>query len=193
MLNTFIKNQGMTKTIIHNNNQNHVNQTNWDADYDGEMANISINTNTNGRREHFDIQLNNEDLANMLNVETVNIPIDKRLKTDFQESYYLPENYYIELPSPKLEPIETPQSPFIKDIRKLPISTPLTGEELIIPLTIDRKTSRNYTPTSRGRHKRLKTHITHKVYRKPKSKSKSKSSSRHRRKKTRSSSRKYTI
>jgi hypothetical protein len=175
MLNTFIKNQGMTKTIIHNNNGNHINQTNWDADYDGKIANLSINTNTDGQHEHFDIKLNNRDLANLLNVQTVDIPIDKRLKMDFQhqESYYLPENYYIELPTPRLESIQKPEVPFIKEINKPYISTPVTGEELIIPLTIDRKTSKKYTPTTRGRHKRLKTHITYKVYKKPKSRTKS--------------------
>ena len=42
MLNTFIKNRGTTKTIIHNNNDNNVNEINWDADYDGDVANISM-------------------------------------------------------------------------------------------------------------------------------------------------------
>ena len=57
MLNTYIKNRGTTKTIVHNNNSNHINQMNWDADYDGDVANISVNTNTDGIREHFDIML----------------------------------------------------------------------------------------------------------------------------------------
>ena len=34
MLNTFIKNKGYTKTIIHDNNNNRVNELDWDADYD---------------------------------------------------------------------------------------------------------------------------------------------------------------
>ena len=46
----------------------------------------------------------------------------------------------------------------------------------IIPLTIDPKTSDLYTFTPKRRHKHRKSHITHKVYKKPKSSS-SKSSS----------------
>ena len=30
MLDTYIKNRGMTKTIIHSNNHNTINETNWD-------------------------------------------------------------------------------------------------------------------------------------------------------------------
>ena len=42
MLNTYIKNRGMTKTISHNDNKNSVNEATWDADYDGSTANISL-------------------------------------------------------------------------------------------------------------------------------------------------------
>ena len=49
------------------------------------------------------------------------------------------------------------------------VSSPLSNEELIIPLTIDKKTADNYTLTPKKKHRRFKTHITHKVYKKPKS------------------------
>ena len=184
MLNNYIKNQGMTQTILHTKNHNHINQTNWDAKYDGEIANISIDTNTDGHRKHYNINLDNEDLADILNIQSVNLPIDKRLKMDFQENYSRPPDFYIELPAIKLEPIK----PEIRSIKKPRISSPSTGEELIIPLTIDRKTSKKYTSTSKGRHKRLRTHITHKVYRKPKTHTKIISSSS--RKKSRRNSKK---
>ena len=138
MLNTYIKNQGITKTIIHDNNRNHVNQINWDADYDGNIANISVNTNTNGKRNHFDVSLDNQDLANILNIQSVDMPIDKRLKMDFQEpyyraeSYYKPEPYFIEIPKSK-------KNKYLEEFIDRRISSPLNGEELIIPLTIDRK------------------------------------------------------
>ena len=35
MLNTYIKNRGITQTLINNNNQKQFNQINWDADYAG--------------------------------------------------------------------------------------------------------------------------------------------------------------
>ena len=170
MLNTYIKNQGITQTIIHDNNRNHFNQVNWDADYDGNIANISVNSNTDGKHDHFNISLDNEDLANILTIPSVNTPIDKRLKIDFQDPYYhTDEPFLIELPS---KPTTIP------NLIKQGITSPLPDEELIIPLTIDRKTIDKYTLTPRRKHRRHKTHITHKVYKKPKTKSKTKSSRR---------------
>ena len=159
MLNTFIKNRGTTKTIIHNNNHNHISSLDWDADYDGDVAHIALEANNNGKREHLDISLDNDDLANLLNMQTVNIPIDKRLKMDFQESY-MDEPLILELPK--------------KQFKRTHISSPSPNEELIIPLKID-KTTGKYTFTPRKKHRRRKTHITHKVYKKPKSTRKSKS------------------
>ena len=188
MLNTYIKNRGITKTIIHDNNHNHVNMINWDADYDGDVANISLNTNTDGKRKHFDVTLDNEDLANILNIQSVDIPIDKRLQMDFREPSYRPEPYLIELPTPEVLPRQ-PKS--VEELLERRISSPVSGEELIIPLTIDRKTKDLYTLTPHKRHKRAKSHITHKVYKKPKSSSKSKSKTKSRTK-SRSSRRKTT-
>jgi len=173
MLNNYIKNRGITKTIIHNNNRNLVNQIDWDADYDGEIANISINTNDNGNRKEFNFTLDNDDLANILNIQSVDIPIDKRLKIDFEDSYYKPEKSLIEIPAPAIEY----NIPIIYDKKSSHhISSPASSEELIIPVTIDRKTIDNLTFTPKRRHKRAKTHITHKVYKKPKTTTKSKSS-----------------
>lgn len=176
MLNTFIKNRGTTKTIVYNNNRNLVNQVDWDADYDGNQANISFDTNNNGNYNHYDFTLDNQDLADILNVQSVNMPIDKRLKMDFKEPSYIPEPYYIELPTPKFEPrepkIELPETSIDELISK-GISSPKSGEELIVPLTIDRKTIDKYTLTPKKKHKRVKTHVTHRVYKKPKSSSKS--------------------
>lgn len=174
MLNTYIKNRGIIKTIIHdNNNDNHVNLINWDADYDGDIAKISVNSNTDGKRKHFNVYLDNQDLANLLTMPSVGIPIDKRLKMDFQDNYYKPEEpYFIELPT-----IEIQKNPKSKEIIDRRISSPSTGEELLIPLTIDRDSKDLFTLTPHKRHRRSKTHITHKVYKKPKTTFKSKSKS----------------
>lgn len=187
MLNTYIKNRGITKTIIHDNNHNHVNLINWDADYDGDVANLSINTNTDGKRNHFDLSLDNEDLANMLNIQSVNMPIDKRLKMDFQEPYYKPEPLYIELPTPEFQP-RKPK--YLEEIIDRRISSPLSGEELVIPLTIDEKNNKPFTLTPHKKHRRPKTHITHRVYKKPKSISRTKSTPKLKRSKSRTSKRK---
>lgn len=173
MLNTYIKNRGTTKTIVHNNNNNHINQINWDADYDGDVANISINTNSDGIRDHFDITLDNQDLANILNVQSVNMPIHQRLKNDFKDSSYIREPYFIELPTTEIQP-RTPKT--VEELLSRHISSPLQNEELIVPLTIDQKTMDRYTLTPKRRHRKLKTHISHKAYKKLKSNSQSKKS-----------------
>jgi hypothetical protein len=162
MLDTFIKNRGETTTLIHNNKHNDISRINWDAEYDGDIANVSLDLNTNGRNEHFDIQLNNDDLADILNIQTVNSPIDKRLKYDFRPKRtrhnrmkQLP--YMVEIddikrfPSPEL--IEN-NEPFHTHI-----SSPVQNEELLIPLTIQK--------SSHGtkRHKKRRHHNTYKVYR----------------------------
>jgi hypothetical protein len=180
MLDTFIKNRGETTTLIHNNNHNDISKINWDAEYDGDIANVSLNLNTNGRNEHFDIKLNNEDLADILNIQTVNTPIDKRLKYDFKHKR-MRHNHMKQLPYmveiddinrfPRPELIEN-NEPFHTHI-----SSPVQNEELLIPLTIQK--------SSRGtkRHKKRRHHNTYKVYRhikssKPKSYRRSKRYSR---------------
>lgn len=158
MLDTFIKNRGETTTLIHNNNNhNDISKINWDAEYDGDIANVSLDLNTNGRNEHFDIQLDNDDLADILNIPTVNTPIDRRLKSDFKQKRMTKQiPYMIEMDDinrfPRPELIEN-NAPFYTHV-----SSPVRNEELLVPLTIKK--------SSRGtkRHKRRR-HNTYKVYR----------------------------
>ena len=48
MLNNYITNQGISKTIIHDRNNDTVNLIKWDANYDGNTANLHVNNNTDG-------------------------------------------------------------------------------------------------------------------------------------------------
>jgi hypothetical protein len=194
MLNTYIKNRGITQTLVNNNNQKQFNQINWDADYDGQNANISVTSDTDGNKNHFDIKLDNEDLANMLNIPSVSTPIDKRLQMDFDDSFRRePRVLQIEMPhlkTPHVSPrkpsylVEEPETQEDSHYDEQTIdellqsitpnsylSSPLPDEELIAPISIDDKTSNRYTLTHHKRHKRPKTHKTYKVYKKPKSSS----------------------
>ena len=167
MLNTYVKNRGTTQMLVRNNNTNKFNEINWDADYDGETANISLDSISNGHKNHYDIQLDNEDLANLLNIPSISTPIDKRLKMDLERPNH--KVYRIELPS-------SSSSSSIEDLFTSAghLSSPMSNEELIVPITIDSKT------TPRRHYKKRKTHKTYKVYKKRKSSaSKTKSSSRH--------------
>jgi hypothetical protein len=188
MLNTYIKNRGITQTLVNNNNQKQFNQINWDADYDGQNANISVTSDTDGNKNHFDIRLDNEDLANMLNIPSVSTPIDKRLQMDFGNSFRRePQILQIEIPdlkTPHISPrkpsylVEEPETEeqtideILQSIKPNSyLSSPLPDEELIAPISIDDKTLNNFTLTPHKRHKRSKTHKTYKVYKKPKSSS----------------------
>jgi hypothetical protein len=197
MLNTYIKNRGLTQTILHDNNGNQFNETNWDADYDGNIANLSFTSNTDGNKQHFDVKLNNDDLASILNVPSVGMPIDKRLQMDFKNPTFRhdPDILKIELPefqTPELspikpsyvvdEPLTIPSKMSIEDLIQPPnaksyLSSPLPNEELIVPITIDENTLHNYTLTPRRQHRHKKTHKTYRAYKKPKSSSKSKTKS----------------
>ena len=148
MLNTFIKNRGITKTIIHNNNTNNINEIAWDADYDGEEANISLNFINNGKRDNYHLSLDNNDLANLLNVHTVDLPLEQRLKRDFKRGA-----------EPKILQIELEG-----ELEKPHISSPVANEEFIVPVSID-ESSDKYTLTPRRRHRKPRTHKTYKVYR----------------------------
>jgi hypothetical protein len=220
MLNTYIKNRGVMKTIVHDHNKNRVNELNWDADYDGDNANLILTSNTDGKKKQIGIQLDNNDLANLLNIPSVNMPLHRRLKDDFIKEpspkllqIQLPEEDIdltdIESPEtiefPEMEIPETmsiqPSSTSIEDLLspKNYLSSPLPDDKLIIPITINDRLSHDYTLTSRRRHRRPKTHKTYRVYkvhknpqRSSRSSSKSKSSKRSTPKSSRKSIRKST-
>jgi hypothetical protein len=179
MLDTYIKNRGISKTIIHNNNHNESSEVNWDADYDGDSANISLDMKDNGLSKHYDIKLTNEDLASILNVPSVDTPLNKRLLNDFnRDEYSEPDIYKIEFDNlqPNVIPFtEKEREPELLEYINPPqkkythISSPLQNEEFIIPMKIDNKSMNNYKFTPKRRHKRIRTHKTYQVYKKPKS------------------------
>ena len=202
MLDTYIKNRGTTKTIIHNNNHNKINEIKWDADYDGKIANVSVDLINNGKVGHYDVKLDNKDLANILNINSVKTPIHNRLKTDFKKVRFdrEPSMYNIYLDDFK-SPALTPIKPMYKQINVMDeptslnelistleptistdeepttsldellhiakpnnthFSSPLSDEELIIPLTIDKDSDPSYDFTPGKYHRR--PYKTRRVY-----------------------------
>lgn len=180
MLDTYIKNRGSTKTIIHNNHHNNVKEMKWDADYDGDIANVSFDLKNNGKAKHYNIKLDNSDLAKIFNIDSVNLPIDQRLKRDFkkmrmerQPSIY---DIYLEDLQPQVmeeQPLllnnETDIMSFIDDdLMKTskPVYSHISSpeEELLIPLTIDKDSEKSYVLTPRRHHVKPRTHKTYRVY-----------------------------
>ena len=180
MLNTYIKNRGSTKTIMHDNNKNNVNEIEWDADYDGNEANISLDLVNNGKTQHYNVKLDNDDLANILNINSVQKPIHNRLKNDFKNVRFHkdPSMYNIYLDDFKTPTLISKYNPTvsleleqedpmaslgqllqIEQPKHTHFSSPLTDEELIIPLTIDKNTD---TPSKIYRKRPYKTHRVYK-------------------------------
>jgi hypothetical protein len=104
---TFIKNKGITQTYTYNKDHNKLDASkiDWDAEYDGTQANISVNLQQpDGDKQHYDIKLDNHDLAEILSMPSINTPIDKRLINDFKLDK---RNKYINTNSPYDTPKRT--------------------------------------------------------------------------------------
>jgi hypothetical protein len=83
MLNTYVKNRGETKSIIHENNHNKVSQVKWDAEYDGHDGNVSLDILDNNKKKHINLKFDNHDLEQIFNVPSENTSLDRRLLRDF--------------------------------------------------------------------------------------------------------------
>ena len=78
-----VYNVGSTETIVSDNNKSSKSSVEWKGNYDGELANIHVSVNNNGRNENMDIKLNNQDLMHLLGQPVVQEPIEDRLMNDF--------------------------------------------------------------------------------------------------------------
>lgn len=165
-----VNNAGITtETVILNNNIINKRDIGWNANYNGNEANISMDVQNNGRHKHYDIYLNNDDLADMLNIQSIKQPLHKRLKHDFKSKTPSLSKIYLDNSLSNSNNIESIDSDnILSNIIKQPthISSPLSNEEFIIPVTIGNNSIKRYTLTPRRRHKKVKTHKTHKVYKK---------------------------
>ena len=180
MLNTYIQNKGQMQTILHNKRREQVNEIQWDATYDGEEANISVSSNTDGAKQDYEFRLDNQDLETMLNIPSVDMPLHARLQKDFDDSAfrYEPTIYQIELPR-RGSAYDRPLEKIVKSAKQASyLSSPLPNEELILPLTIDGKRHKKYTLTPKKHHFHRKSHRTYRAYKKRKSISNSTSKSR---------------
>ena len=149
---TYIKNRGVSQTLYHNNNDNHFNETKWDAEYDGKIANVTVNSNADGEKQLHEFTFDNDDLAEMLNIHSVNVPIDQRLQNDFGMTEFIQQK-------------PTSRSNFL--------SSPLPDDEFFVPVSLTKKRGRK-TSTTKRRRKRHKTYKIYKTHHKNKNKTKQK-------------------
>ena len=80
---TYIKTMGSAKAYIQRGMQRDAKEVSWDVDYNGDNADIDLDIGSNGEMTHYKAILSNEDLANLLNIPSVNEPLENRLQNDF--------------------------------------------------------------------------------------------------------------
>jgi hypothetical protein len=131
---TYIKNKGVTQTTIKDNHHHtKTNEIKWDADYNGKYANIKLDVADNGKKNKYRIKLDNKDLANMLNVPSVNRPIDQRLEMDFLKGNDVNPEMQVDL-----QQIQTPKS-FILPQLKPELELELEPEPILYRVNIPQK------------------------------------------------------
>jgi hypothetical protein len=160
MNNVEIQNRGMSQTISSINGKQHVDQIKWDAGFDGENADVSFDLMKDGKMGHFNVQLDKDALAKMLNIKTVNKPIEKRLLSTFSKSgvksrvkripleqmiIEFDDTPYPLLENPPLEKVSATQEPNPREI-EVPnqlsqlleqlthISSPFANEKIVVPV-----------------------------------------------------------
>ena len=74
---------GSAKAYIQRGMQRDAKEVSWDVDYNGDNADIDLDIGNNGEMTHYKAVLSNEDLANLLNIPSVNEPLENRLQNDF--------------------------------------------------------------------------------------------------------------
>ena len=155
MLNTYIKNTGSTQTLIGNNCNRHVEQVDWNAAYDGNKAKVMVNINSDGKENEYHYTLDNGDLANMLNLNSVNIPLHKRLKQDFRKPPMQPLKYKIRLPKLETPPLMPREPNYLREpFSSNYLSSPASNQEFIVPITLDQSSSPyTFAPRRRPTHK----------------------------------------
>ena len=103
--NRFIKSYGVSNNFVkksNNKDEIFINKVKWIGNYDGKKADIDLDINNNGEKKHYDIELNNEQIKDILNMHSVNKPLEDRLLEDYLSEYKSPTPEIKELISYKM-------------------------------------------------------------------------------------------
>jgi len=85
---TWMENTGFTKTLYEENGKKRQNAANWTMKFDSDEAHIDYELNNNGKKERVHMNLTNDDIMKLLEINSVPIPLEKRLKNDFLKTDY---------------------------------------------------------------------------------------------------------
>jgi hypothetical protein len=180
MDNTLVLNSGSTQSVLIKNGRAKTNGVQWNAKYNGDIANVDLKLNDNGREKQFKVEMTNDELENLADMIAIPRPVDKplhnRLLEDFDEN-----NMFSNMKSPmvieldNIKPytqhnthkIHKPRSNFLTHI-----SSPNSFEDLkIMPFnghlnkhkSSKRKRPKTYRIIKVKKHKRPKTYRIIKV------------------------------
>jgi len=77
----YFHNEGMSKTIV---NGKEINETDWDANYDGKQAYLKLNVFDHGKKKHINMNLDKKDLAKIMIFQPV---IDEEMENNIISNY----------------------------------------------------------------------------------------------------------
>lgn len=155
MTKSYIKNVGRTKTTVRTGKKSSVNTIDWDLDYNGKQANISLDVYDNHNREHYDFKLDNDDLDQLFNIPSVDKGLEDRLIDDFKKN-----TQQTDTPFAYLEPHKRNHD------FKTHLSSPIVGKDILQANIIDNRHAISVKPHTRnkraysvrgGRHRRDKS------------------------------------
>ena len=168
----------MMKGVYYQNVNDDVKEIHIDANLNygkNPNANVLLDVYDNGKEKHYDIMLDKNDLENLLQIPTIDKPIDERLIDDFglnnkMVAFVEPESLI------HLSPKKYRKTPLPSSQKYTHISSPL--EEILLPLSIRKSSSRKSKGTKRSSKKTEKTSKRTKTSRKTRTPRKSKRRSR---------------
>jgi hypothetical protein len=141
----YIKNKGIAQTYYENSHhRKKAGEIKWNAKYDGELANIKVDVNNNGKKNKYRVQLNNEDLVDILSIPSINQPLEQRLQNDFLrddvdcddkecDDFGIPQIIQMP-PEPNLFRVNVPELPSKKLQHSSPFSKPCMYENELTSL-----------------------------------------------------------
>ena len=142
MNNTMVLNSGSTQSVLINNGKAKTSGVKWNANYNGDIANVDLKLNDNGREKQFKVEMTNDELENLADMlvmpRPVSKPIHNRLLEDFDDN-----NMFSNMKSPMIIELDNTK-PYIHNqpeqlLTPKPrnflthISSPNSFEDLIIP------------------------------------------------------------
>jgi len=70
----YFKSNGYIKSFAQHNQQKKNQEVDWDAHYDGDLANIKIDINDNGEKKYFDFDLDKKDIEEAMHLPIMRSP-----------------------------------------------------------------------------------------------------------------------